>query len=285
MLSKLKFKRIHTGYWKPGEDYVSIIAERVKWHVDDGDFVVVSEKAISIAKGNIVNEQNIKPGLIAKLLAYIWMRYVWGRFLGYVCNLQRESIEHLRNYPLSEGASHKQLAIRTSSILQSLKHGSEGGIDLSNVPYAYACLPLKSPDEIAEKIRLAILRTTSKITTVLISDTDSTFTYRNVHFTARPNPIKGIFSFGGFLIFVIGRFFKLEQRATPIAVVGDALQIEDALRLAELAHRARGSGAGRTIWDIVELFGGGFNEVDWDRMNDVLHYPVVLIRRKNRFKE
>ncbi len=279
MLSKLKVKRIRTRYWRPGEDYAKKIAESVMSYVDDGDFVVVSEKAISTAKGNVIDERKIKPGIIAKLLARIWMRFVWGRFLGLLCNLQPDAIEHLINYPLIEGASHKQLAIRTSTILQSLKHGSEGGIDLSNLPYAYACLPLKDPDKIAEKIKLEILKTTSKPTTVIISDTDSTFTYRNLHFTAHPNPIKGIFSSGGFLTFVIGRFFKLKQRATPNAVNGIELQIEDSLRLAELAHRARGSGAGRTIWDVAKRFAVGLSEVNWDMMNGVPHYPVVLIRR------
>ena len=279
MLSKLKVKRIRTRYWMPGEDYAKNIAESIKSQVDEGDFVVVSEKAISTVNGNIIDEGKVKPGIIAKLLARIWMRFVWGRFLGLLCNLHPDAIEHLKKYPLIEGASHKQLAIRTSTILQSLKHGSEGGIDLSNLPYAYACLPLKDPDKIAEKIRLEILKTTSKPTTVIISDTDSTFTYRNIHFTAHPNPIQGIFSFGGFLTFVIGRFFKLKQRATPNAVNGNELQIEDSLRLAELGHRVRGSGAGRTIWDVAKRFDVGLSEVNWDMMNDVPHYPVVLIRQ------
>ena len=279
MRSKLKVKRIRTRYWIPGEDYAKNIAESIKSHVDEGDFVVVSEKAISTAKGYIIDERKIKPGIIAKLLARIWMRFVWGRFLGRLCNLQSDAIEHLKNYPLIEGAYHKQLAIRTSTILQSLKHGSEGGIDLSNLPYAYACLPLKDPERIAEQIQLEILKTTSKPTTVIISDTDSTFTYRNIHFTAHPNPIQGIFSLGGFLTFVIGRFFKLKQRATPNAVNGIELQIEDSLRLAELAHRARGSGAGRTIWDVAKRFDVGLSEVNWDMMNNVPHYPVVLIRQ------
>jgi F420-0:gamma-glutamyl ligase-like protein len=278
MLSKLKVKRIRTRYWRPGEDYAKIIAESLKSHVDDGDFVVVSEKAISTAKGNIIDEGKIKPGLVAKLLASIWMRFVWGRFLGYVCNLQRDAIEHLINYPYIEGASHKQLAIRTSTVLQSLKHGSEGGIDLSNLPYAYACLPLKDPYESAEEIRLEILKTTSKSINVILSDTDSTFTYRNVHFTTHPNPIKGILSYGGFITYILGRFFELKQRATPIAIVGIELSIEDVLRLAELAHRARGSGAGRTVWNVAKRFDVGFNEVSWGMMNNVPHYPVVLIR-------
>lgn len=279
MPSKLKVKRIRTRYWRPGDNYSKNIAESVKLHVEDGDFVVISEKAISTAKGNIIDERKIKPGLVAKLLARVWMRFVWGRFLGYVCNLKRDAIEHLKNYPFFEGASHKQLAIRTSTLLQSLKHGSEGGIDLSNLPYSYACLPLKDPNEIAKKIKLEILKTTSKSTTIILSDTDSTFTYRNVHFTAHPNPIKGIRSFGGFLTFVSGRFFRLKQRATPIAIIGNKIPIEDALRYAELAHRARGSGAGRTVWDVAKRFGVGIDQVNWDMMNEVPHYPVVLIRR------
>ena len=68
------------------------------------------------------------------------------------------------------------------------------------------------------------------------------------------------------------------RSGTAIAIVGIELSIEDVLRLAELAHRARGSGAGRTVWDVAKRFDVGFNEVSWDMMNNVPHYPVVLIR-------
>ena len=37
--------------------------------------------------------------------------------------------------------------------MQALKYGSEGGIDISNVPFSYACLPLKNPKEEAERIQ------------------------------------------------------------------------------------------------------------------------------------
>ena len=51
----------------------------------------------------------------------------------------------LRNYPLESGSRHKQLALEQAGVLQALMFGSEGGIDGSNLPYAYVSLPLKTP--------------------------------------------------------------------------------------------------------------------------------------------
>ena len=86
-------------------------------------------------------------------------------------------------------------------------------------------------------------------------------------------------SFGGFVSFFLGRFLKLRQRATPLAMVGLKLGVEDILHLAEIAHHARGYGVGRTIWDVAEKYGINFNEVTWKLLDEVDHFPIVLIRR------
>jgi len=276
----IRFRTIKTGYWRPGEDYAKIVLNSVESLVKESDIIVVSEKAISTAEGNIVDESKTKPSLSAKLLVRFWMRIVWGYFLGRICHLRINQIEHLRNFPMKEGMAHKQVALNWAGFLQALKHGSEGGIDLSNMPYSYACLPLKNPVERARRLHDKIRSKTGKSVTVIIADTDSTFSFHNFNFTSRPNPIKGITSFGGVFSFTLGRALKLKQRATPLAVVGSEISLEEALNFAEVAHHARGYGAGRTIWDVAKRFGVKFDEVTWEMLDEADHFPIVLIRRK-----
>ena len=112
----------------------------------------------------------------------------------------------------------------------------------------------------------------------MIVDTDKTYSLRAFHFTPRPNPIQGIHSFGGFLSYLVGRFFKIRHRATPVAVVGSHVQTEQALEIAEIANRARGFGAGRTVWDMAERFGVGVTEVTWDMLDRLKHKPVIILK-------
>ncbi len=158
--------------------------------------------------------------------------------------------------------------------------GSEGGIDGSNLPYSYVSLPLKNADEIAQKIRKQIWSTLRKKVFVIIVDTDKTYSFRNFHFTPRPKPIKGIHSLGGFISYVIGRMLRLKRRATPIAVAGCQISAEKALEIAEVANRARGFGAGRTVWDMAEKFKVGLTEVSWEMLETVKHKPIVIVRSK-----
>ena len=71
---------VTTKYWKPRQDYLKEITNSIASRVENGDFVVVSEKAVSTALGNIVDESLIHPSLNAKLIAKPWMRFMWGYF-------------------------------------------------------------------------------------------------------------------------------------------------------------------------------------------------------------
>jgi F420-0:gamma-glutamyl ligase-like protein len=112
----------------------------------------------------------------------------------------------------------------------------------------------------------------------MIVDTDKTYSLRTFHFTPRPKPVQGIHSLGGFLYYLIGRFFKMKHRATPVAVAGSPVETEQALEIAEIANRARGFGAGRTVWDMAERFGVGVTEVTWDMLDGLNHKPIVIIK-------
>ena len=58
-----------------------------------------------------------------------------------------------------------------------------------------------------------------------------------------------------------------------------SLNAEDALVVADAADRARGYGAGRTVWDMTKRFHVGLTGVTWEMLDQVEHYPIVLVRR------
>jgi len=275
-----RYKRlaVKTRYWKPGENYLRQITKSIEKEVKDGDFVTVSEKAISTALGNLMDESTVHPGWTARFLAKYWMHYVWGYILGPLCHLRKKTVQHLRAYPMKEGAAHKQVALEHAGFLQALMLGSEGGIDGSNLPYSYVSLPLKNAQQTAQKIREHIRSVLGKEVVVMIVDTDKTYSFRTLHFTPRPKPINGIHSFGGFLAYVVGRLFKMKRRATPIAVAGSNIAVEGALKIAEIANRAQGFGAGRTIWDTAETFRVPMTGVTWRMLDKVEHKPIVILR-------
>ncbi len=278
---KVKYKAVKSTYWRPGDDYVAHILSSLKKILRDGDIIVVSEKAVSTAKGNIINEADVKPSILAYIISRLWMRVFWGYLLGYLCRFRKETLKRLKNYPIEEGGCHKQVVLDYAGFSQALNYGSEGGIDISNLPYSYACLPLKNPTEEAYHILNRVSGETGKRVTIIIADTDSTFSFRNLHVTSHPHAIDGIISCKNPLPFLFGRILKLKQRATPLAVIGLKISVEDALRFSEIAHHARGSGAGRTIWDGAEKFGVGLSEINWEMLENIGHYPIVLIRREN----
>jgi len=279
-MTKYKALAVTTGYWRPRENYTEKIVEGVRGKIRDGDFIAISEKAIATATGNIVDESVVKASLNARLIARCWMRVAWGHLLGRLCHFQGKPLQRLREYPLETGSRHKQVALHYAGLLQALMFGSEGGIDGSNLAYSYVSLPLKDARVAAEELRRQIQLRLRKKVFVLIVDTDKTYSLRNFHFTPRPNPIKGIHSFGGFIVYVTGRMLRLRKRATPIAVSGCSMSVEEALEVAEIANRARGYGAGRTVWEMAEKFNVDVDDVSWEMLETVRHKPIVVVRGK-----
>ena len=267
-----------TEYWRPGENYLQLIVEAIKDKVGNQDIVVISEKAVSTALGTIVDESTVKPGWTAHLLAKYWMRYAWGYFLGLLCRLRDTTIQHIREYPLKEGSAHKQVALDHAGFLQALMFGSEGGIDGSNLPYSYVSLPLTNASQTAQKIRRYIKSKLGKDVAVMIVDTDTTYSIGGFHFTPRPRPIKGIHSSGGFLAYLAGRLLRVKRRATPLALVGSKKNVEGTLEIAKIANKARGFGAGKTVWDMAETFKVSITDVTWEMLVKVEHKPIVIVK-------
>ena len=282
MAGRYKAVAVESRYWKPRDDYARDIIEAIENIVADGDFVTVSEKAVSTALGNIVDEKSVKPSRLACFIAKYWMRLVWPYILGPICHLRKKTIDFLRSYPTEEGSLHKKLALERSGFFQALMHGSEGAIDGSNLPHSYVSLPLENAQEIAQKLRERIETELGKRVTVAIVDTDKTYSLKGFHFTPRPKPIKGIHSLGGVLAYVSGRSLKLKKRATPLAISGPQITTEESLEIARIANRTRGTGAGRTVWDMAKTFNVNLTDVTWKMLDSVKHRPIVILRSKTQ---
>jgi len=282
---RYKAVTVESRYWKPGDNYITQLIEAIENIVEDGDFVTVSEKAVSTSLSNLIDEKNVEPSRLARFIAKYWMPLVWPYVLGPICHLRQKTIQFLRSYPPEEGSLHKQLALEQSGFLQALMHGSEGAIDGSNLPYSYVSLPLENAQKIAQELRQRIKSELGKNVTVAIVDTDKTYSLKGLHFTPRPKPLKGIHSFGGFLAYVAGRSLKLKRRATPLAVAGFRLTTEEALEIAKIANRTRGTGAGRTVWDMAKTFNVNLTDVTWKMLDSVKHCPIVIIRPKTQMKQ
>jgi F420-0:gamma-glutamyl ligase-like protein len=278
---KIVTRAVRTRYWKPGDDYHKIVLDAISGEIRDGDVVAVSEKALAVAQGRIVDESKSRPGFLARSLTDFWTRLLWGFVLGSLCHMNPGNIAHLRNYPLSEGARHKQVCLEHVGLLQALRPFSEGGIDTTNLPYSLASLPLESPNLLAGEIRRIIGDELKKDVVVTIVDSDKTYSYRGIHLASRRTEIPGIVDLG-LLAYLIGRAFKLRARSTPIAWAGSEVTPEYALRVAGLANKARGYGAGRTAWDMAVRFGVGLTEVDWEMLERVEHRPLVILRPEGR---
>ncbi len=285
MAGRYKAVAVESRYWKTEDDYIKQLIQAIENIVEDGDFVTVSEKAVSTALGNLIDEKTVEPSRLAHFIAKYWMRLVWPYILGPICHLRKKTITFLRSYPPEEGSHHKQLALQQSGFLQALMHGSEGAIDGSNLPQSYVCLPLENAQEIAHELRERIETELGKHVTVAIVDTDKTYSLRGFHFTPRPKPIKGIHSLGGVLAYVAGRSLKLKKRATPLAISGPQITTEEALEIARIANRTRGTGAGRTVWDMAKTFNVNLTDVTWKMLDSVKHRPIVIIRPKTQMTQ
>jgi F420-0:gamma-glutamyl ligase-like protein len=279
---RYKAVAIKTRYWTPGIDYVKQVVKAIDGIVENGDYVAVSEKAVSTALGNLIDERTAQPSLLARFLAKYWMRVVWPYVLGPLSHLKEKTIDYLRSYPVYEGSLHKQVALIHGGFLQALMFGSEGSMDGSNLPHSLISLPLENAYEVAEELRKRIEAELGKSVTVVIVDTDKTYSLLGFHFTPRPRPLKGIRSCGGFLAYVAGRTLKLKKRATPLSVSGSRLTTEEALKVARIANRIRGVGAGRTVWEMAKTFDVKLTGVTWEMLERVEHRPIVIIRPQRK---
>jgi F420-0:gamma-glutamyl ligase-like protein len=281
-MTKYNALAITTNYWKPKSNYKEKIINAIANKVENGDFIVISEKAISTSLGNMVDEGIIQPSWSARVIAHFWMRLVWGYPLGILCGFGQRLLKRLRKYPLESGSRHKQVALQYAGFWQTLMFGSEGGIDGSNLPYSYVSLPLKNADEISQEIKNQIWLRLKKNVCVIIADTDKTYKFHSFFFTPRPKPLKGIHSLGASTAFILGRILKLKKSSTPLTAAGCNLLASEALKITNIADKARGPGSGATVWDMAARFHVEVNDVTWEMLEAIRHKPIVIVRKMSK---
>jgi len=274
---RVKIIAFRTRLWRPGTNYLNLIAGRVEGRIKDRDLLVVSEKPLSTAMGFLFDEARINPGLLARGIARFWMKTIWGRILGPFTGMNDRNLERLRGYPVMEGARHKELALMLKGFIAALKPWSEGGLDASNLPYAYCAAPLPDPERVAQEIQDFLRRRLRVDAPVMIVDSDKTYLLGNIGLSTRDSTVPGIINLG-FVSFILGRRLGLRAYATPIAYTGGPLSLKGLLRVASLADRAMGSGAGNTVWDMAENFNTGLTEVSWDMLSRIPHRPLAVVR-------
>jgi F420-0:gamma-glutamyl ligase-like protein len=57
------------------------------------------------------------------------------------------------------------------------------------------------------------------------------------------------------------------------------MQAEEALKIASVADRARGTGTGATVWDMASRFKVEITGVSWAMLAKIEHKPIVLVRK------
>jgi len=273
--------RIKTSLWRPGFDAIGELVRLVKGVVGEGDVLVLSEKALSVAKGLVFDEASIKPSRLSQVYTCLLMRWIWGYLLGPICKLKPQTLSWIRGYMIKEGARHKQLAIRVGGPLEALKPSSEAGIDASNLPFSLVALPLNDAKAAAGEVRRRLMEEAGVDVTVVVVDSDRLYQHRRLDFalTSRRTSVKlGVYM--GPLSLIVGRVFRgsFTPLATPLAVDGPPLNKWLLLGLAEVADRVRGFGAGRTAFDAARRLGAPVDKVTWSMLERVPHYPAVLFK-------
>lgn len=281
---KIKILRKRFRYWYPGTDVVNEIVNKYGMYIDNGDILVLSEKALAIALGNIYDENVIDADIFTKTATFFTMRILWGNILKFVFK-NPDIVKIIKSSPLNVIAVHKKLGLRYGGFKHFLKPISEAGIDTTNLPYKYVSLPLKNSFGMLNNIRMEVFRRLGKVVNILVIDSDKTFKpkkLRYIAFSTRISSVKGVIDLGAYAYFV-GKVFKkyFTPYPTPVAYVGIDLSLPLILRIAKVCSKYMGSGLGRNFLEMVRnLNVEDFNKIKWIDMVKTYHYPAVLAKLK-----
>jgi len=280
MRYRFRVVRRPSRYWLPGTDVARAIARLYRGSVRRGDYVVVSDKALSVARGLIFDEARVGAGPCYAIPAYLVSRVLWGRLLSRPFSPRALAI--LRGTPIRLIAAHKRLALRVGGFKHFIKPVSEAGIDASNLPYSYVSIPARDAGRYAEELRSELCRAIGEDVNLLVVDTDKTYKPRwlcNIAFSTRPSSVRGVIDLGGFSYF-LGKFMPdlFGEYPTPVAYSGRWPGLAELLRVSRVGERAMGHGAGRNVLEMAAAVGAGICSVRWGDLASLKHYPAVVVR-------
>jgi coenzyme F420-0:L-glutamate ligase/coenzyme F420-1:gamma-L-glutamate ligase len=141
----------------PGDDLARLIVEssQASTPLCDGDVLVVTQKVVSKAEGQLIDLRTVEPSDLARRFAATWKKDARQVEL-----VLRESVRVVR--------------MERGIIISQTRHGfvcANAGVDESNVPGDHiACLLPRNPDESARKLRAALAGRLDVDVAVVISD-------------------------------------------------------------------------------------------------------------------
>lgn len=271
-------------YWLPGTDVVKEIVKVYGNTIKNNDIIVISDKALSIALGNIYDENAVNVDPMTSMMTFFTSRILWGYLLRKLFT-DINTIRIVSETPIDLLAKHKKLALYYGGMRHFLKPLSESGIDATNLPYYYVSIPVKNVAKIIREMKQSIEGKLSANINILVVDTDSCFVPKNIKSLAiatRPSTVKGIIDLG-VAAYILGKVFRnlFEKFPTPTAYIGIQLDLYTLLRLARIGEKFRGYGIGRNIIEMVKALGmEHFRSVTWLSLRRVKHYPIIVLRFK-----
>ncbi len=284
---------IKTKYIKRNEDFVPEVINSLKREIkkglkiENGDFIILSEKFVATSENNFVDEKNAIPGFWA-YFCYYWSKYLWGYILGPLLKTRKDRVKNLKRMPKNETLRHKQIVIDNVGLIYALKPASEGGVDLTNVPGSYASLLPKNPKKSAERVYWAIKTELNLDVIVMIIDTDATYRFLKWYITALPYAMDSIVSGIGVLGYFLGKLGGLLNMgglcgATPLAIVGNEkykkYSTEELLYISNLADTSQVPFT-KSIHDIMKKY--KTFEITEEVLSELEHTPVVLVKDKRK---
>lgn len=138
---------------EPSDDLADLIVSSAQ--IDDGDVLIVAQKAISKQEGRMVALSDVSPSLLA---------------MGIASQYRKDP----RIVELILAESKRIVRMRDGIMIVETNHGfvcANAGVDESNVVEGYATLLPLNSDDSAQRIRSAIFQKTQKNVAVIVSDT------------------------------------------------------------------------------------------------------------------
>ncbi len=284
-IKAIKILKKPMRFWLPNTDVAREIYYKYKSLIRDNDFIVVSDKALSVAYGYIYNEGVLKSGLTYEIATWIISRFIWGRI--FTKPFSKSILYILRCIDIATLAKHKRLSLRIGGLKHFIKPISEAGIDTTNLPYEYASIPIPKGElvRIIDELYLEIRRLFNKRVNLLVLDSDKCYKPKlleEVAFSTRYSIVRGIIDLGGIAYF-IGKYFDkyFNEYPTPVAYKGVRLPLRMLLLISKICERSRGFGLGRNIVEVCNRLGRiNLSSVRWIDLLKIKHYPVIICRVK-----
>ncbi len=270
---------VTSSYIEPNEGYEKLV-ESIANNCQDNDYVIISETPISIAEGNLLDESEYNPEILAITLCEVWSKYLWGYILARVFNLKKRTIRNLKIMP-KKARNHKQLILEEYGLKYALMPTAEAGVDLSNVAGNYVSKLPENPRKSAKEIKNILLERYNKNIEVVIIDTDATYSFLGHKYTTLPKSIDSIRNSTGIYGILLSRFSN--KCGSTVLASTDNSSADFLINLGNIAEDTQlrsSENFFETVYDMKNEFDCNYEDVTIDDLKTIRHTPCVLVRFK-----